>query len=366
MRMIHCADLHLDSKMTANLPKEKIKTRKIEILHTFLRMVEYAKKNQVDAILIAGDMFDTKSVSASTKNAVYQAINSNPQIAFFYLKGNHDADSFLANLDQVPKNLHLFTDRWTYYKLDKLGRIVVAGLELSRENGETFYHSLDLPKECFNIVMLHGQESEYKGKDQTEVIPLRELKDRSIDYLALGHIHEHKEGRLDARGIWCYSGCLEGRGFDECGEHGFVLLDIDWEGQRCTRQFVPFAYRKLYTVSIDISGSRSLQDVINAVKNTLADASYEKESLIKIVLTGQIAMNCDISVEWLKRQVEDAFYFVKIEDRSTFSIQYEEFILDPSLKGEFVRSVMADGTLSEVEKAEVIRYGIQALAGEEL
>ncbi len=68
MKNIHCADLHLDSKMSANLDKESAKERKGEILHTFGRMVEYAAQNQVAAILIAGDMFDTKNISATKTN----------------------------------------------------------------------------------------------------------------------------------------------------------------------------------------------------------------------------------------------------------------------------------------------------------
>ena len=53
------------------------------------------------------------------------------------------------------------------------------------------------------------------------------LKNKNIDYLALGHIHGYKEAPLDGRGKYCYPGCLEGRGFDECGKKGFVLLNIE-------------------------------------------------------------------------------------------------------------------------------------------
>ena len=70
MKIIHCADLHLDSKMTANLSKDQARERKREILRTFTRMVEYASKNDVRVILIAGDLFDTRSVSAMARNTV--------------------------------------------------------------------------------------------------------------------------------------------------------------------------------------------------------------------------------------------------------------------------------------------------------
>ena len=42
VKIIHCADLHLDSRMTTHLTKEKAKERKAEILKTFLNMDEYA------------------------------------------------------------------------------------------------------------------------------------------------------------------------------------------------------------------------------------------------------------------------------------------------------------------------------------
>ena len=74
VKLIHCADLHLDSAMTTHLSKEKAQERKAELLRTFERMVEYARENEVEAILIAGDLFDRKNVSATARKSVRQAI----------------------------------------------------------------------------------------------------------------------------------------------------------------------------------------------------------------------------------------------------------------------------------------------------
>ena len=41
-------------------------------------------------------------------------------------------------------------------------------------------------------------------------------------------------------------------------------------------------------------------------------------------------------------------------------------MLDESLKGEFVRIVRAAEDLSEEDKAQIVQYGIRALAGEEI
>lgn len=101
MKLIHCADLHLDSSMTTHLTKEKAKERKAELLASFNRMMEYADRENVSAVLIAGDLFDRKNISATARNAVYHAISTRSEMTFYYLKGNHDVRLFC----QMAKNV---------------------------------------------------------------------------------------------------------------------------------------------------------------------------------------------------------------------------------------------------------------------
>ncbi len=108
MRILHCADLHLDSRMSSNLDKEKARERKKELLLTFERMVDYAASHQVDAILIAGDLFDTRNISATARHAVWDAVCGHPEITFFYLQGNHDTEHFFSDREELPENLRLF------------------------------------------------------------------------------------------------------------------------------------------------------------------------------------------------------------------------------------------------------------------
>ena len=70
MKIIHCADLHLDSQMTANLTKEQARERKREIIRTFTRMVEYAEKTGVRLIMISGDLLETRTVQELERNTV--------------------------------------------------------------------------------------------------------------------------------------------------------------------------------------------------------------------------------------------------------------------------------------------------------
>ena len=358
MKIIHCADLHLDSKMTANLDREKARERKAELLRTFEKMIAFAVEHQVRAILIAGDLFDTKNISSGARNVVRSAIEQNPEIEFFYLKGNHDQDNFLSATEELPANLRLFSTDWTSYALGE--RIVITGLELSKENAGGAYVALTPDASKFNIVMLHGQESETGTKDKVEVINLRALKNKGIDYLALGHIHAYKEEVLDARGTYCYSGCLEGRGFDECGEHGFVLLDINEENGTYTKELVPIAWRALYEVPVDVTDCMTSAQMKERVETELRRVAHPSASLIKIILNGSLDVECEKDLSYLTKTFEEEYYFLKIYDETTLKVDIAQFMNDPSLKGEFVRKVM-EADLSDEEKGAIIRYGLLVL-----
>ena len=359
MKIIHCSDLHLDSKMETNLDKEEARERKNEILITFEKMVEYAKENDVKIIIIAGDMFDKKNVSVKAKKIVKNAIETHPEIDFIYLKGNHDESSLLTEEEDVPNNLKTFTDEnWTNYQY---GDIVITGIEFGSKNNYDIYNSLILEKNKTNIVIMHGQETETNTKDKAEIINLKQLKNKNIDYLALGHIHKYKQEKLDNRGVYCYSGCLEGRGFDECGEKGFVLLNV--EDKKIETKFIPFAKRTLYEIEVDITGLKETGEIENKIIEQTRQ--IDKKDLVKIILTGEVELGEERDIEYLTTKLKDLFYFIKIYDRPKIKIDYRKWENEVSLKGEFIRLVLKQ-ELSDEEKSKIISTGIKALSGDEI
>lgn len=356
MRIIHCADLHLDSAMESNLPKDKAKQRKQEIIDTYLRMVNYAAANNVKAVIIAGDLFDRKNVRQSVRNQITDSMLKHPDIDFYYLKGNHDTDTLSDNESDIS-NLKMFSESWHTYSLSD--KVKLTGAELNDVNVRTLYEELHPDVNCFNIVVLHGQEDEYDGQ-----IPLKKLRGLGIDYLALGHIHGYRSKKLDTRGTYCYCGCLEGRGFDECGEHGFVLLDIDEDKGAYTAEFVPFASRRIEKLDVDISDCISNSDVCMCIDNAIKAWDEDRNTMVEIILTGYTSIDSDYDLQLVQDRFKDEFFYVKIKDCTNTRIDYKDYIKDMSLKGEFVRNVMAKEDISDNEKALIIKYGIRALMGE--
>ena len=371
VRIIHCADLHLDSKMTANLGRDKAKERKAEILATFGRMAGYAENNGIEAILIAGDLFDARVTGVRVRSTVCDIIRSHESIDFYYLKGNHDSCGFIETLDEIPHNLHTFDTSWTSYNLRD--NVVLTGAEMPDRASfdaptkvNALWNSLVLDPDKLNIVMLHGQDGVSTGRDYTEIINLKELSGRGIDYLALGHVHKYKRATLDARGIYCYCGALEGRGFDECGEHGFVVLDIDEKARRITDTFVPFAWRRLHTVTVDVGSTADTEELVSMAAEAIDEAGAEDCDLIKLALTGEAEAERGVDAGYIAKRLEGNYYYLKVCDETHPVVQAGDYSLDKSLKGEFVRTVMADDTLSEEDKAGIIAMGLKAILGEEM
>lgn len=431
IRFIHCADLHLDSRMESHLTHFQAQNRRKELLRTFSRMTDYANCHNVRAILISGDLFDTVRVAPSSVEAFLNCITEYPQIDFLYLPGNHD-NHVLPQLSlemNWPDNLFLLQsenlnppdfqnsesfkfqnqensdfqnsesseiqnpERPESQSFEKYSK----NQEHSVSENQILHHTImqktykqviitgltgdisqlpPLSPSRINLVMLHGQLFRHTVSSESIIdnifnYSLKDFAGRNIDYIAAGHIHQYQTGSIDSRGTYCYSGCLEGRGFDECGEKGFVLLDIfgddtndSAEGWQIQFQFVPFASRQLYDLNLDVTGCTDYRLAWQQADELFS--SIDSAHLVRLKLTGRILPDLNLHTDWLLQKYMDDFYLLIIEDLTRPEIFYEDYRYDISLKGEFIRLVLSDSNLKEEEKEKIIMEGLHALAGEEI
>jgi len=363
MKILHCADIHLDSPMN-RLREEDKKQRNSELCSAFAAMIDEGRKKGVEAVIIAGDLFDQSRVSRAASNTVLAAINRNSSMDFYYLKGNHDKNDFLSDDRPLPSNLHLFNDDWTYYELGE--NILLAGAELNSGNAAALYSSLDLDTQKFNIVTLHGQDSDSSAGDGVEIVSLKDLSNRNIDYLALGHIHGYKAGRLDGRGIYCYPGCLEPRGFDETQDHGYIIIDINEENGRVSYEKCLNPIRLAHEEQMYVTGLFGSAEIIDAARAYLSGRGISYKDYVKLVITGELSFDCEKNNDFIEKQLKNDFFDFSLKDKTKLMVNFEDYRLDESLKGEFVRTVEGDDGLTDEDKAAIIRLGIMALKGEEL
>ena len=357
MKFIHTADLHLDSKIEG-IPTEKSKIRREELLRTFERLVDFATKNQVRAIIIAGDMFDGAKITIKAKERVFQCIKNHPEIDFLYVSGNHDKTNVFCDENFTFNNFIAFNDEWKSIRYDN---VCITGVALNGINQATVYDLLKLDANCLNIVVMHGQIVGYKSQEKAESISIPSLKDKNIDYLALGHIHSYANGVIDNRGKYAYSGCLDGRGFDELGEKGFVLIDTD---NAINASFVPFSSRVLHEFTFNVEDYLSNYQLSEQIEKE-TQSKAKSADLIKVVLKGERKLEFFLDVFSIEKRLNEQFFFAKVVDKSQLKISVEDYEFDKSVRGEFVRAVWESG-LSIEEKNNIITCGLSALKGEEI
>lgn len=348
MKIIHTSDLHLDSPLTTRLASEKVKERKNELLLSFRKNVQSAKDGGAVGFIIAGDLFDSERVGKRTIKNVIDIIASTPEITFFYLSGNHEK-LVLSQSAVLPKNLKIFENDWTYYKL---GDVNIIG---RCETSPDMFSSLNLNSDEVNIIVLHGElrdRSDFDG-----VIGKKDAEQIPADYLALGHYHSYSKTEITPRLVAVYSGTPEGRGFDEAGACGYVTLTVN--GRNVSHSFTESAKRRLEIIEVDVTDVISDVAVMNKIEKALR--SVPRENLVRICLVGERELGKVFDTEAILSSLKGLYYYVEIKDESKVRICADDFKNDISLKGEFIRSVLGDTSLTDGEKASVINLGLGVL-----
>ena len=354
MKIIHTSDLHIDSPLTARLTDDKVKERRAELRSALRRLISEARTLSAGAVIIAGDLFDEGRLSLRTASFVLDTVRDAKDMVFFYLEGNHEGSALRGLGLDIPSNLLFFEDNWTYFKAEG---VTVAGINRIY-NG--VFDSLLLPENTKNIVVLHGEVRQ--GKSSEGVIGLNDLIGKNIDYLALGHYHSYAAAKIDERGVAIYSGTPEGRGFDEVGEKGYVLLDTS--AREIAYEFRPFAKRRLHAVKLDISAAKRTSDIEYMAEKALCN--IPRNDLVRLVLCGTFREGMTKDNIGIADKFRGSFYYFELKDTSRPLIDPEDYRYDKSLKGEFIRTVLSSPELDETTKEKIISCGINALMGEEL
>ncbi len=350
MKILHTADLHLGAPMRACLPPREQKLRREELLSSFLRLLETAKKEGCAAVIIAGDLFDTAAAAEALAPSVLDAMRAYPHIDFYYVRGNHEGDATLFS--KPPKNLHIFQGNFAFFEKEN---VVFFGKENLKHND---FDNICLQERKINVLVAHGTWAE--GYNKSADIPLGFLAEKRIDYCALGHYHSYSERRIDRRGVAVYSGCPEGRGFDELGPKGAVLIDT--EGGRISYRFLPLSRRALHRIEADVSGAKSLLEVFMIAEEATKAASAD--DLVRLVLVGKRAHLSPIDPETVQRHFLGRFYYIEVEDNTAAAPAAGAYRNESSLRGEFVRTVENDTALSDAERLRILSIGLAALDGE--
>jgi DNA repair exonuclease SbcCD nuclease subunit len=279
MRFLHCADIHLDSPLRGleryeGAPVEEVRgaTRR-----AFENMVEYALRERVDFVVIAGDLYDGDWPDFNTGLffAKGMAQLGESGIAVYVLRGNHDAASKLTRSLPLPKNVHLFPNKApTTLTDDNLG-LAVHGQSFATaavlEDLAAGYH--EAVRGYFNLGVLHTSLNGRPGHDNYAPTSEQVLRSKGYDYWALGHVHARE---IVSRDPWVvYPGNIQGRNIREQGAKGCELVTV--EDDSITTESVALDVLRWTELNIDVAEMPDLDTLFDRIARdvrsgiTLAD-----------------------------------------------------------------------------------------------
>ena len=283
LKFVHAADLHLDRPFRS-LPQEQAAARRQGQRQLLDRLMTLCEEEQADFLLLAGDLFDGQRVYPETVEALCAALGSTA-MPVFLSPGNHDylhaASPYLTA--KFPKNVHIFTTETL--STSELEAAVIYGHAYTAATSQARpLAGFTVPQDGrFHIGLVHGD----LGAAQTHyaLVQREEIAASGLDYLALGHIHQRSEPAQAGQTVYAYSGCPEGRGFDECGELGCYVVSLE-RSKPADLRFVPLAQYRYF--------DRTVQGGEDADWESLAAQCFDgmtKRDALRIAFTGEVAEN---------------------------------------------------------------------------
>ncbi len=367
VKILHCADIHIGA--AESFLNERAEGRRTETLITFENIIKAAKQNNVNILLIAGDLFNSNNIEKSFSDRVFDCMTSVPDIKIVIAAGNHDPLNHNSpyKTASLPKNVYVLDTKDCFVEFADLNtRVYGKSFKEVYMQGVSAF-SLKPDADFINIMCIHGELRSDLGSDYNSITNSF-IENSGMDYMALGHVHKRSDVAKIGNTYVSYCGCPEGQGFDELGEKGVYVGDISKDN--CNLKFIPTAKRMHIAEKIDISGyntSAEIADfIINEIKQKHGD-NYN-DNLYKIILTGAIQDGVDISVPEITSRLNSLLYFAKVKDKTEIKIDFDAISQEQSLKGIFVKKMLekinaADHTQKEILKA-ALNIGLKAFTAE--
>lgn len=359
VRILHTADLHLDSAYAA-LSEERARRRRQESRELVERLVDYANDHDVQLLLLPGDLFDSDETYAQTGELLAQALgrfSGHTVIA----PGNHDCYTAQSAYARVlwPENVHIFTeDRLSHFDFPQYN-CRVYGAAFTAPDASEYNLPEDVAEDGWvHLGVLHAdlnnRDSRYRP------VMTEQIARSGLDYLALGHVHACSGICRAGRTAYAYSGCLEGRGFDELGEKGFLMGDV--VPGKAELSFVPFARHRYELLQVDVTEREVLDAVTEQLpQDTTAD-------IYRIVLSGETEE--PVRLNHLRRELENRFYQLEVRDQTRLRQDIWERCGEDSLRGLFLQNLREKyDASSEAEKRTIeqaVRFGLAAMENREM
>lgn len=351
MRFMHMADVHLGAAPDGK--SEWSETRKKEIWETFRSSLEDARREQVELLLIAGDLFHRQPLLEELKEVNY-LFSTLPDTRVVLMAGNHDylqPSSHYLNFPWNKNVVGLFSRSCECVRFSDIGAEVYGFSYYRQEIPEPLYegiHPMKSGEKCCRILLAHGGDSRH--------IPISTeyLKRSGFDYIALGHIHKPQ---IPVKGLAAYAGALEPIDCQDTGPHGYLLGEYRKGGVHL--QFVKKAKREYIHLPLPVNEEDTTYSLRNKLEQKIQERGWQH--IYRVALQGKRAPQMHFDVDKLM----DFGMVLEVEDQTSPAFPLEKLKREYAgqMIGRFIESF--EGHERSLTEEKALQYGLEALLSRE-
>lgn len=361
---IHTADIHLDAPFSSLGDKEKADIRRQELESCVENIIERVRIQNINLLIISGDFFEESCIRGSTMIGIRNLFSELYGTEIVIIPGNHDPlkENSYYNTLSWSENVHILSDskqvlflekcNTCIYNMGAFGRVAEDYINLKEK---------DISEDTFNILVFHGTVDMPFENSNYNSIGSKDIFELDMDYVALGHMHNYIRFQ-NRTSIMINPGSPEPLGFDEEGVHGFVQGKImsTRDGNKFVEAtFVPFPGRSYFNMELDITGCKSNEEIIQKL-STQENMKFSKKDLYSLTLKGFLSKDFMPDVKFISEYLKNKCFFVRIKNETSIQFDYEQYLEDPGIKGEFVRMLMDMQENEESqEKKETLKMAVQ-------
>ena len=315
-RFIHSADIHLDSPLRSLALRDPTLAELIgnATRLAFVRIVDLCLEEQVDALVLAGDLYDGDQTSMKTARFFATQLRRLDEagIRIFIVRGNHDSLSRITKELTLPDSVKVFGGRAETIVLERVGQgrpIAIHGLSFAQPHApESLLPKYKPPVDgAVNIGILHTSLSGAPGHDPYAPCSVADLQSTGFDYWALGHVH--KRSVVHGKSSIVMPGMPQGRDINEAGAKSVTLVTATDDGviqieERRT------SIAQFERVAIDATGIQDWRDLIGAFDAAIERARKVAESehlIARVQISGatSLAWRLRADRDLLKAEIDD-------------------------------------------------------------
>ena len=368
VRLLHTSDVHLGA--TFKVLGERGPEQRRQLRETFGRVVDLALAERVDAVLIAGDLFD--SVAAARVHVAFAAEQLNrlfpAGIPVCAIAGNHDplgegSTGVWAELERRCPGMTIFGQQFGERVIVERDLTIVGRSAPRRLSAESPLAGLPVRRQTrFLVGLAHGSVERPDFDAQFTMISPREIVESGVDYLALGDWHSAQDVSAGGVRAW-YSGAPEMIDLDEDQSGHALLVTIPSPG--CAEVDARRAgRRRSERLVIDLATAGDTDAIGRRVRERA-----DPDPALRVVLTGLGGLDSRVLGERLREDLAACFFRLDVRDESHLRPE----VIDPAqypehtVIGRFVREMREQiASRQGDERAlaeEALAYGVALLQG---